>query len=51
MYFNAGNLGPAVEFAGRARRKLDKGSVSYNRATDILQVAKASGGGRRREAD
>ena len=52
MYFNAGNLGPAVEFAGRARRKLDKGSVPYNRATDILQVAKATGaGGRRREQD
>lgn len=52
MYFNAGNLGPAVQFAGRARKKLDKGSVPYNRATDILQVAKASGAnGRRGEPD
>ena len=43
MYYNAGNLGPAVEFAVRARRKLDQGSVPYNRATDILEVVKASG--------
>ncbi len=43
MYYNTGNMAPAVEFAVRARRKLDKGSVPYNRATDILEVAKASG--------
>ena len=43
MYFNVGAVGPAMEFALRARNKLDKGTVPYNRATDILQVARASG--------
>jgi predicted Zn-dependent protease len=47
MYFNAGGIGPAVEFATRARSKLTKGTVPYNRATDIIQVARAQGGSER----
>ena len=32
-------LGPAAQFAKRARDKLEKGSPNWQRATDILQVA------------
>jgi len=48
-YYHAGDLAGATNFAGRARNKLEKGSPAWQRASDILNVARTMGAdGRRR---
>ncbi len=49
LNYSVGNLLDAGKFALRARDKLDKGSVSYNRALDIIHVAQDAGGRRQRQ--
>jgi predicted Zn-dependent protease len=48
LYFNGGDYRHAALFAARARHKLSKGTVYYNRASDIVEVARASGADLRR---
>ncbi len=50
-HYNNRQLGPAAQFAKRARDKLEKGTPNWQRATDIMQVAvneRTEEGGRRR---
>ena len=45
-----GNLPQAGRFALRAREIIAKGTVSYNRANDIVHLAQEAGGGKRARA-